>query len=429
MPIPTLFVGLILLLGSHLASFESAQGQDLTPSAYFTAAQNSFKAGDFKQALVHFKQAHKSGLHKPSLFYNIGVCSYKLGLYEEAKQAFLETATFPKMTALAYYNLAVVAEKQGDHATAISWLRKSLREARERDTKLILLAETALSRIRSSHEMITGWLRYGALDFGFDDNVSMVESEDQDLTSDEEDSFTDLFAFARTPLLGNSSSQGPFLQGNVSYRDYTDLNDYDVGSLRLEGLYRQKSRGFQVESGAGYSYVLWDGSGYSQGPIFTIQAKHPLGAVSSYRLRYDGQYFDILNVEYENLKGWSHRATAEFSAQLKSSNLILAYSLEENDRNEQQSSPRRHLISASLELYPAEHFSLTIASSYRASTYDEPDTSERNDDRFETSLLLSYTSTQKWGISGRFSHTNNSSTLPLYDYQKNMASISLNYSF
>ncbi len=429
LPWPPIFLCLVLLLSHHIASAEGVRAENPPASSSFQAGKKAFQSKEYDQALTLFKQAEAAGLDKPALFYNIGVCSYKLGLYEEATKSFLRAATFPKMAALAYYNLAVVAEKQADLDAALSWLQKSLNSAGPRDDKLVLLAQTALSRIRSRNDLSDHWTRYAALGIGYDDNVAMLDSDDLELISAEEDSFADLFAFMRSPLLGSSVSQGPFLQGSLALRDYTDLNNYDTGSLRLEGRYRQKAGGFQLEGAGGYSYLFWDHSGYSQSPLFSLQAKRFIGGTSFYRLRYEARYLDILNSSYDYLRGWQQRATVEYAARTERYRLILGYSLEENDRHDQESSPRRHLLSAALEFQPLASFSITLAASYRDSFYDQSGRDDRNEDRYETSLQLNYSLSKNWELSGRYLRTINISTSPLYDYTRNMTSISLGYSF
>ncbi len=423
------FFCLALLLFSHLSPSIALGNKTPSGSSSFQAAKKSFQAGDYEQALSLFKKAQKAGLDKPSLYYNIGVCSYKIGLYEEATKAFLQTATFPKMAALAYYNLAVVAEKQADLDAALSWLQKSIASAAEDDEKLLLLAQTALSRIQSKHEQAEQWTRFAALGIGYDDNVSIEANDDLELTSEEGDSFTDAMAFFRSPLFGKAASQGRFLQGSMSFRDYTDLDDYDVGILQVDGRYRIRAGGFHIEGGGGYSYLYWDDDSYSQSPLFSLQAKRSLSETSSYRLRYAAKYVHILNSSYDYLQGWQQRATMEFLHRSERYRLLVGYSLEVNDRDDRDLSPRRHLLSAQLGLYPVDRLTLTLTASYRDSYYDQAGSSDRNEDRYEASLLCTYTLSPKWEVRGSYSHTINISSSPLYDYRRSVTSIAVGYSF
>ncbi|MEN8258402.1 MAG: tetratricopeptide repeat protein [Thermodesulfobacteriota bacterium] len=424
-----IFLGSALLLFCQLINHHTVRAENISPSSSFQQGQTSFKKGDFAQALSLFKQAQAEGLNKPALFYNIGVCAYKLGLYEKAKEAFLQTATFPKMAALAYYNLAVLAEKQGDSGSAISWLKKSIATAGSKDSKILLLSKTALSRILSRQGLLDSWTSYSALESGYDDNVSMIEGDDLELNSEEEDSFADIFTFVRSPFLGNSVSEGPFLQGSLSFRDYTELNEYDVGSLRLEGKYRKKAGTFHLEGGTGYNYVLWDDASYSQSPIFNLEVKRPLGHALSVRLRYEAKYQDILNSQYDYLQGWQHQATTEFSARHGAHSLVAGYSFEENDRRAKDSSPRRHLIKARIELYPVDKFYITLAASYRDSVYDLTSSPDRSEERYEASLQLGYTLSKKWRLAGRYTHTVNISNEDLYEYRRNVTSLIVGYTF
>lgn len=423
-----IFIWLSLLLCYQLATPGPLQAENLSASSSFQAARKSFKSGDYEQALSLFKQAQTAGLNKPALFYNIGVCSYKLGLYEQATNAFLHTATFPKMAGLAYYNLAVVAEKQDDLDAAITWLNKAAGTG-DKDEKLILLAETALSRIKDRKRQSGERIRFASLGFGYDNNVAMLESDDLERTSDKGDSFTDVFAFVRTPLGGKEGLASSYLQGSFSWRDYTDLHDYDSGTFRLEGRHHKNAGNFQIKGGAAYSYIFWDSASYSQSPIINLQANHPIGDASSYRLHYEVKYHDILTTNYDYLRGWQQRATAEFATQNDFYHLLVGYTLEENDRHDKESSPRRHLISAALEFHPVDRVAITVAATYRYSTYDLSGNDDRSDDRYEASLLLNYALSSKWNLRGHFNRTINISSSALDDYQKNMTSITLGYTF
>ncbi len=428
-PLP-LVLWLALLLFCQLTfSPIASTAANLSTSAPFQQGKISFKKGEYGHALDLFKQARAQGLNKPSLFYNIGVCAYKLEFYSEAEEAFLLTSRFPKMAALAYYNLGVVAEKQDDTEAALSWLKKSIVTAGQKDDKIRLLAQTALSRIQIKQGLIEHWTSYAAVGYGYDDNVSMTEGDDLLLTSEEEDGFTDYFAFVRSPFLGNAVSEGPFLQASISARDYSELNEYDVGSLNLAGKYRKKIGEYRLEGGMAYNYIMWDDSTYSQSPILSLQLKRPFGEGSSWRLRYEGKYLDHLDSTYSYLNGRQHRATTELVTKFGAHKMVIGYRFEENDRRDEESSPRRHLINARLELYPLDSVFITFAASYRDSTYDLVNISDREEDRYEGSLQLGYTLSKNWEVTGRYTRTVNHSTDDLYDYKRDVTSLSLGYTF
>lgn len=427
-----LCVLLLLLFFSQLIPVAVLSKENLSASTAFKAGQQCFQTGEYEQALAFFKKAQAAGLDKPALFYNIGVCSYKLGRYENAIEAFRRTATFPKMASLAYYNLAVIAEKQEDADAAIAWLKKSLATAGqgEEDKRLSLLAQTALSRIQKKQGGARTWTRYAALGVGFEDNVSMVESDDLNLISEEGDFFRDVFGFIRSPLLyGDSATGGLFFRGDLLLHDYADLNEYDTGTLRVEGWYQGNVGGLQLEGGTGYSYMLWDHSGYSQSPSFALQAGHPLGEKFFGLLRYEAKYYDMLNADYDYLRGWRHRVTTEFSTGSDRYRFKLGYTLEENDRAEQDYAPRRHLIQAALEMHSADQINIHFSVSYRDTTYEISGDNDIDEARYEVSLFFSYGLSQNLELSGRACHTDYDSNSSLYDFSINMASISIGYSF
>lgn len=406
----------------------SRADQGDTASALFAAGKKSFQTGDFAQALTLFQQAQAAGLDKPALFHNMGVCHYRLGQYAAANKAFLRAATFPAMTALASYNLGLVAEKQGDRQAAIIWLQKVAVHAGEDDAKLVLLSRAALHRLQARQEGGQNWTPYVALGLGYDDNVALVDHDELSAASNRGDSFVDAFAFFRSPALNPAVGQDFFVQGNLSWRDYTDLHAYDTGSLRLEGRSHLNVSNLDLAGGLGYNYLSWDHAGYSQGPLVNLQAQHALTAGAAWRLRYEAKYHDILMADYEALQGWQHRATAEVFTTATDHRLLLGYTFEENNRQDHDLSPRRHLLNASLEILPLDRLSLTIGLGYQDSTYHQagPD---RNEDRYEASLLLSYALSSQWELSGHCRHTVNISSSPLYDFHRTITGLSLGYFF
>ena len=78
---------LAVALWLAVAAVQAAGGEE-----QFQAGLGAFRAGDYRQALVHFEQARHAGYDSATLDYNVGVSHYKLGDYQQARSA-LQRAT------------------------------------------------------------------------------------------------------------------------------------------------------------------------------------------------------------------------------------------------------------------------------------------------------------------------------------------------
>ena len=382
------------------------------------------KKGDYAAALALFHQAQAAGLDKPSLYYNIGVCSYKLGLYAEAEEAFRKTATFPQMAPLAYYNLGVVAEKQSDHENARYWLEKSYNSAAGNDEKLRILAANALQSIQGKTE-VSRWDRYVSIGLGYDDNVELVAESDIIQASNQEDGFLDLFLYQRRPLGQDSSTAGSYFQSNISYLKYYEMDEYDYGSASLEFFHWRHLGDYQLEGGGGYEYVLLEGNSFEQSPMISLQVKRSLWAASALRLRYRLNYLDILDDDYDYLAGWRQRGMAELSRKWGDWYTYLAYTLELNDRDDEDYSPTRHSIAAGMNVKFLGNMGAAFYVSYRDSYYDIEAAEDRDEEQLDASVSLSYYLRNGWEIACKLQNTHNESNDPLYDYTRNAVTVSV----
>jgi hypothetical protein len=391
-------------------------------SSAFQAGVTAFKQGNYESALDFFHQAESLGFAKPSLYYNIGVCSYKLCRYQHAEEAFRKTAAFPKMAPLAYYNLGVVAEKQSDHKQAIHWLQKSYDTAEVDDVNLRVLAANALAQIENKPAP-SDWASYVSFGLGYDDNVELVPDSDFLQTSNMDDWFLDMYLFTRRFFAGDSSSSGSYLQAGLFYLKYADLNEYDTGTADLALFYWKQAGSYQLEGGGGYYYCTIDGQSYEQSPMISLQAKRTLWPSTNLRLRYRLNYFDVLDSDYDYLSGWRHRPMAELSRRWGNYYGYLAYTLELNDRDDEDYSPTRHLFGAGVDMKPLDNIGINVYAGYRSSHYDIASFDDRDEQRFDAMLNLTYFLVNGWEISCKVEYTDNESDDDSYDYTRNAVTL------
>jgi hypothetical protein len=418
----TLFLGIFFVVPFFFCHDLHADTSQASPP--FQQGIIASKQGNYAEALTLFQQAEAAGLDKPALYYNIGVCSYKLGRYAEAEKAFRKTATFPQMAPLAYYNLGVVAEKQSDHENALYWLEKSYSSAAGNDEKLRILAANAVQTIKGKMQS-PHWDRYVSLGLGYDDNVELVADNDILQASNQEDGFLDLFVYLRRPLGRDTSTAGSYLQSNISYLKYYELDEYDTGSASLEFFHWRHLGNYQLEGGGGYEYVLLEGNSYEQSPMISLQVKRPLWASSSLRLRYRLNYLDILDDDYDYLAGWRQRAMAELSRKWGDWYGYLAYTLELNDRDDEDYSPTRHSIAAGMNVKFLKNMGAAFYVSYRDSCYDIAAAEDRDEEQLDASASLSYYLPNGWEIACKLQNTHNESNDPAYDYIRNAVTVSV----
>jgi len=88
-----------------------------------------FRAGRYEEAIVEFKGMLSSVSDKnlASIDNNIGLCYYRLKDYKNAKEYFSEAITIDEKYEKAYYNMALVYEKQGDMEGSRVWYAKTLK--------------------------------------------------------------------------------------------------------------------------------------------------------------------------------------------------------------------------------------------------------------------------------------------------------------
>lgn len=415
-----LYLTLLFIISLPLAS--EAKGSTEQVATQFRSAVQLFKEGNYEQALQLFLKAKSLGMEKGSLYYNVGVCYYKLSLFDEAEQAFRKTASFPEMAPLAYYNLGIIALKQSEQEKAEYWLMQSYNKTD--DEKLRLLAKTALNRI-DKKEDLSLWERYLSMGLGYDDNVELYINSETLESSDQGDNFIDFFLFLRRPLSGSTATTGPVFQSSLSYLKYFELNEYDIGNINLGLMYRNKVQNIQLESGGEYSFTLIDGDSYEQSPGFKIQAIYPVNTSHAFRFRYRLNYLDIIDSEYDYLSGWRHRASAEISRRVSQYKAHLAYTLELNDRDDENYSPTRHTFAAGLILRHFENVDISFFISHRESCYDIEYAKDREDDRIDTSINLTYFFRDGWEVSGKYQHIDNDSNYSSYDFTRNVITFSV----
>ncbi|MGH8235969.1 MAG: tetratricopeptide repeat protein, partial [Steroidobacteraceae bacterium] len=255
----------------------AARAQSAQATHQFEIGKQAVAAQDFAAALDAFEAAAAGGLSGPAVHFNIGVCAYRLGRWSRATAAFREVARTPQMSALAHYNLGLVALGDGNRDEAARWFALAEREAT--DERLRSLATTQLAQLPPPPER--NWVAYGSLAAGYDDNVALVSGGDVLGVSGTDDTFAELQLAAAGPLVG------PWrFDGSVVLLDYQDLNSFDQLYANAGARYRLPLGDWTGDAALQLSYATLDSEGFENRRMLLLQATRTLTEEWRVRARY-----------------------------------------------------------------------------------------------------------------------------------------------
>ena len=113
--------------------------------AEWDSGKQAFADGDLDSALVYFETARDLGMKGPAVHYNIAVCQYRLGRYEDALETFGRIARdYPKMRGLAEYNMGLAQNRLGNVRSARQHFMLAYRQSTD-DEKIRALAAGMLA--------------------------------------------------------------------------------------------------------------------------------------------------------------------------------------------------------------------------------------------------------------------------------------------
>lgn len=153
-----------------------------------------------------------------------------------------------------------------------------------------------------------------------------------------------------------------------------------------------------------------------------------------------GEFSDIHAADgFEYLEGWRARGKIRWLQGLASGQIQIDYRLEINDREDLRAgkdfasfSPIRHLIKTDYSWPFSRRWSGRASIAYQHSDYRDDhviqgENVHRKDNRLMASLRADLSLSSRWRLFGEYRHTNNSSTMDIYDYDRNEWSLGLEY--
>ncbi len=389
----------------------------------FELVSKYFSQGDYARAVVQFENAYKQGMRSVALYYNLGSSYFKIKNYQRAEIYFSEVARFPNMKSLAEYNLGLVALRMNDNSKARRQFE--LVVSLDQDEKLISLAQLQL---RDMKPEIKPWYVFLNAGIGYDDNITAVPDS---VISNESDMFYEIFATGELVLQGERQ-QGWLADVSFSQIDYDDTDLYDESQYGMTVKKADRYDRWLTEMALHLDKSTYGGDDFQSLVRFEVSGKRSLSRTERIYLKY--RYDDISsdNVLYDYLQGWRQILRPEYRIYDAKSTSVFYYEIELNDRQDTPTasySPTRHTLRGRYTYRLNEAWHIGGDVSWRYSEYELVTAPVREDDRWRIGAHIDYLFNKTLKLRTRLIHTENESTLDVYDYNKTVVSIGLSKSF
>ncbi len=403
MSLPRLLPVLLFLVLSLPAPAEAVPKGD----AAFRQGIQAFKREDYRQALEAFERAWRAGMRRPSLYYNLGVCHYKLGHLDRARSFFRSLTGTPGFRQLAWYNLGLVALKEGRKAEARRWLRKA---AAGSNPRVAALARRTLHRLKPARP----WRAGADLALGYDDNVLLRAD---DVPTRDGDNYLDLY------LWGDYRPEPDTRVGAFfSRQDYLDVNAGDFQQLGVTAARTFRHAGWHLVPSLRLTTSRLGGVDYQDIVDFRFTARKRLDGRRRLVLRVRHSSIDSGDPVYDPFQGARQQLRADYHLPVQAGRLRLRYQLELNDRDDSPTasfSPTRHQFRARLRRRLGGDWRGEAELEYRRSNYPAVAGFSRQDDRWRLRLGARRRLDKDMMLVLRYTYTDNRSNQASRDYTRN----------
>ncbi|HEY9050348.1 MAG TPA: tetratricopeptide repeat protein [Gammaproteobacteria bacterium] len=389
----------------------------------FEQGAKYFNEGDYNRAVKYFENAYKQGMRNVSLYYNLGSSYFKIKNYQRAELYFKEVANFPEMKSLAEYNLGLIALKLKDTNKARQKFESVI--ALKQDEKLVLLSKQQLRNMKPEEKP---WYAFVNAGIGYDDNITALPDS---MVSNVSDMFYELYATGELVLQGERQ-QGwladiSYMSINYDDTDFYDESQYGVAIKKADKLGRWLT---QMELHLDKS--TYGGDDFQNMVRFEVSGKRALSKADRLYLKYRYDDINSDNVLYDYLQGWRQILRPEYRVYGAKSISVFYYELELNDRQDLPGasySPTRHTLRGRYTYRLNDTWHISGDLSWRFSEYEFVTTPVREDDRWRIGAHVDYLFNKTLKLRTKLIHTENESTLDIYDYNKTVVSIGLSKSF
>ena len=409
-------------------------GPDKAAQRLYDQGQAAFDKENYPRALELFLDAYDHGMRTGQLYYNLGAVHFKLGSYFEAEAAYLRAARDPELTDISFYNLALVAVKQGDEKKTRMWLNRTIQTTY--NPKIRQLAQTLLARLDetvSEAREQRAWSGVVSISAGYDDNVTLLSDAEAINSSGEDDSFIDVFGHAAVALFGSSFN----LEVNGFVQRYEQLSTYDLDYGSLVISHAGDSRRWSQRSTLETAITLLDHNDFNRINTLSWTGRRRLSREQTLGLSYSIAQITSLDPAYDYLDGWRHRGKIEWLRAMGSGRAKLGYTLEYNDRKDLQNtyftsySSTGHTFTLDLSHPLTNNLSVDVEAEIRNSTYHDPNTYggsvsiTREETRSAATIDLNYELGKSNEVSLEIMTSKNVSNISTYGYKRTQVELSL----
>ena len=406
----------------------------------FNTGKRLFATGQYADAKAAFDHVlasqQEQGEVSPAVYYNLGSICYRLEDFDCARkhfQRFTRTDSYAaKYAALAYYNLALVENREDNREAAVEALQSS--RAASTDPKLIALVNKQLAKLRKTEPTRTttttvkDWHSFVYLRHGYDSNIRFAPLE---VASNESGDFLQFIGTIDKRIVGEGSTTknpGLFVNAVLFATNYysTDFNDFSL--LNAGVRYDHPLKGWRNRIAANYMTSTYGQNDYLESTSLTLQTRKTLANDDQFQLRYRYEDIDSLRPVYDYLKGSRQRLRAGYQFTWPQDLVQLWYELELNDRQNTATrnySPTRHTLRLRYETMLDRRNRLYGEYAFRDSDYEPTLTQDRQDERSLLTLAYVNDFARSWQAEARWRFYTNRSTDTIYSYDRHIVFLSV----
>lgn len=402
-----------LLLAGKIALADSADE--------WLQGMQAFQQNDYTSALQHFESVRESGQSGPAVHYNIGVCEYELGQYRKARDSFaVLDSDYPKMRPLAQYNLGLVALKLRNRDVARQHFRTAYYLS-EDDQTLRILASTMLRDTEPAMAPRHSWIGSFGARAGYDDNIVLRDDFGLPAGTTADSRIVDAYGSLQGPYTGKNGFQ---LDAAAYVIRYLDNGDFDQTAIQLGAVYDWRGGDWSAKFGIHASYGTLGGDRFDETGSASIRLSRRLSPSTSFAIRYQYDDVNAADAVFSGIEGSRQKIDVRYRWFANQKQLVLAYRVELNDRNNPSVSPDRNRITVDYRFSPASGWGFEIRGEYRNSDFDDLALA-RTEELTTLRLGITRAFSSGWQMLAQYQFSDNDSTDDIFSYQRNQATLGI----
>lgn len=386
----------------------------------------------------------------PKVLYNLGVISYKLQHYSQARSYFKKLLVVDRFHILAKYNLGLVEYKLGHKNESIKWFKRISSHSHSHSfngsDKLIKLAKAQLVKLgvykvstnkaptKPKTKKAESFKSYAFAYFGNADSVS----DPNGVSTIRDDNFLNIYALL-TIKLDDAIAQGVSWKFAYYSKDYNHLNNYDYKSVSTDFGQQFKVNNWRHSLRLRLDSSTYGATDYQSATRYEFKTQYrqaPHKMTARYR------YYNISSddVLYDASEGNRQNLSFIYDWSLKPHKFSVGFDFEANDRADipdgsvvgYSYSPTRKKIDFSWAYKINKTWKTRLKLEYRDSLYNDfstQDSAIRDEMLSSSSVQVKYRLKRSWWLVADYRYMNNDANISRYSYSKNETRIGVSGSF